>query len=474
MAARSRGKEKEIRHMELAVFNLDYPSFLAKHEVVYLSPPKEGYEGFPLGNGDLGAMVWCTDSGLQIQINKSDTWDQPNQESGMLLRSCARLSLDTATPVFDWLYLDDFEGRLSLYRAEAAFQATTPFMRLRTAARVLANHNVLALDVEVEGRGDIAVQGSSISLVLERWGSRAFGSWYSGIHRGASQGLGKAHAAIEGRDACVEEHFEVLDFAVACRVVGCEATARVVNAHRTDLTVSCRPVQRFTVLVAVVTNREAADPRAEAVRLLDECEHTGAAALQAEHEAWWERYWNASFVHIGDDYLENLYYFHQYLMGSGSRGHYPLLFNAGLWTWNRDVRQWVHPHHWNMQQAYWSVCAANHPELMKPYLDTYWRLKPQAEEYARKRGFDGALLWNEKHDYAGRMESSTSLSFVNAFTPASQIGQAFWRYYRYTGDRAFLEERAYPFMKAAAEFYLQYLRWDEENSHYFIFPRITL
>src|SRR5437867_8491925 len=61
-------------------------------------------------------------------------------------------------------------------------------------------------------------------------------------------------------------------------------------------------------------------------------------------------------------------------------------------------------------------------------------------------------------------------SFTNNFTPASQIGQLFWQYYRYTGDKDFLRERAYPFMKKAAEVYLQYLKWDEAKKEYFIFP----
>jgi len=59
---------------------------------------------------------------------------------------------------------------------------------------------------------------------------------------------------------------------------------------------------------------------------------------------------------------------------------------------------------------------------------------------------------------------------LNNFTPASQIAQFFWQYFQHTGDESFLRSRAYPFMKKAAEFYLQYLKWDEAKQEYFIFP----
>ena len=38
-------------------FGVDYPVYFSGHDIVYLSPPVEGWEGFPLGNGDLGGMI---------------------------------------------------------------------------------------------------------------------------------------------------------------------------------------------------------------------------------------------------------------------------------------------------------------------------------------------------------------------------------------------------------------------------------
>ena len=45
------------------------------HDIRYLSPAEEGRFALPIGNGDIGAMVWTPDNHLQLTINKSNAWD---------------------------------------------------------------------------------------------------------------------------------------------------------------------------------------------------------------------------------------------------------------------------------------------------------------------------------------------------------------------------------------------------------------
>ncbi|MFH1741291.1 MAG: glycoside hydrolase family 95-like protein [bacterium] len=454
----------------LRPFDVDTASYVSRHDIVYLSPPTEGYEGFPIGNGDLGGMIWCGKAGVEMQINKVDTFGPPTEESQMVLRSCGRLSLDFGAPCFEWLYLENFEGRLSLGQATATFDVQTPFMKLVIDSCVQVNRNVILITCRSEALGDLAENGAQVRVALERWGSRAFPGWYSRFSHDPQQGLGTARAGISDRDITLEESLGDLEFAIACRVIGAETTSRLVSRRRAELDLPPKPRQTFSLLVAVVTTNESDEPLAAARSLLDKSEQDGVETLRDEHKRWWEDFWRRSFVHIGHDYIENLYYFKRYLMASSSRGRYPVLFNAGIWTWNHDVRNWVTPHHWNMQQSYWGLCASNDCDLLRPYLDAYWRLVPMAREHAKMRGAENAVLWSEGHDYAGRMCFWDRSDMLNNFTPASQIAEFFWDYYRYTGDITFLEERAYPFMKMAAEFYLEYLQWDDVKKEFFIFP----
>ena len=121
--------------------SVDLPAFLSQHDIVYLSPATEGYDGFPVGNGDLGAMAWTPPDKLFFQINKTNTWDDAPEgmfspwedrnnpgksELFTSLRSCGQLMIEPGLPAFDWMYLEDFEGRLSLSDAQASWKAKGP------------------------------------------------------------------------------------------------------------------------------------------------------------------------------------------------------------------------------------------------------------------------------------------------------------------------------------------------------------
>src|SRR5437870_1628992 len=83
-------------------WHIDWPGRLSQHDVVYLSPPEDPSLGLPIGNGDLGALLWTTDSKLVLAINKCDTWDDnkpgdftnwspEEEEAYTTLRHCGRL-----------------------------------------------------------------------------------------------------------------------------------------------------------------------------------------------------------------------------------------------------------------------------------------------------------------------------------------------------------------------------------------------
>ena len=56
--------------------NVDHGAYMSQHDVVYHAPALHGAQGMPIGDGDIGAMVWCPDT-LRFQIQKSDLWADP-------------------------------------------------------------------------------------------------------------------------------------------------------------------------------------------------------------------------------------------------------------------------------------------------------------------------------------------------------------------------------------------------------------
>ena len=46
-------------------------AYLNQHDIIYLVPEYDGFNGFPLGNGDFGGMLWFSDKGIELQLSKS-------------------------------------------------------------------------------------------------------------------------------------------------------------------------------------------------------------------------------------------------------------------------------------------------------------------------------------------------------------------------------------------------------------------
>lgn len=444
-------------------------NYLSKHDIVYFSPTQLEAEGFPMGNGNIGGMIWNNDNGIELQLNKNDLWTdlRPDEGNMSILKHAARLKIDFGTPVFSWIHLKDFEGRLSLQNGEVTYKAATSYSTTNIKTWLAHGKNVWVLECENIPDKNFLGDNSIATISLERLGSRAFAGWYSGYFpENTAVGIGDTQAVPSNRDMIIEEKGEGLHFAVACRIIGESSSPAIINTHRTEQKTG---KNKFTILLSVVTEQESTQPIDAAKRLLDEAEELGVEQLKEDKDNWYKNFWSNSFVKLGDDYLENIYYLRRYLMAAGSQGEFPVAFNGGLWRWNRDVLNWVTPHHWNTQQQYWGLGAQNDCQLMVPYLNTYFKMIPFGEALAKEKGAsDEALLITEAHCFSGEQIGKDRGDMVNNFTPAAQIASLFWDYYSFTGDKEFLKNKAYLFMKKASLFYLDKLQWDKDKKEYYL------
>ncbi|WP_299584565.1 hypothetical protein [uncultured Sunxiuqinia sp.] len=53
------------------IFSVDTENYFSKHDIVYKTPSYEGFEGFPIGNGDLGGLIWATPNSLCILYSRN-------------------------------------------------------------------------------------------------------------------------------------------------------------------------------------------------------------------------------------------------------------------------------------------------------------------------------------------------------------------------------------------------------------------
>jgi alpha-L-fucosidase 2 len=451
------------------IFSVD-SNYLSRHDIVYNTPAYEGFEGLPLGNGDLGGLIWNNKNGFEIQVNKNDLFDQKNEESRSTLRNGPRLTIDLGAPAMEWIYLDEFKSKLSLKNAEVSCDSKTPFMETSMSSWISLNKNVWFIRLKNKCN-DTFKEGTKIKISLERWGSRTFPGWYGYFSKNTTSGLTFTKTSNSGSAIVLEGKLEGLEYTVACKVLGENTIPGIISSNRVELESSGQTAEKdLTIVVSFVTSNESSNTQKTALELVNNISLSNIQEEKKLHESEWNKFWKQSFVHLENDYIENIYYLRRYLIASASRGKLPVVFNGGLWTWNHDVRNWVTPHHWNTQQQYWGLCVQNDGELMLPYLNTYYNLISKAQDHALARGVKNTILFSEPHDFFGNMTFWDRADMLNNFTPASQIAGLFWEYFQYTQDSVFLANKAYPFMKKAAEFYIQSIKWDSLNKHYYIFP----
>jgi alpha-L-fucosidase 2 len=144
------------------------------------------------------------------------------------------------------------------------------------------------------------------------------------------------------------------------------------------------------------------------------------------------------------------------LMGSSRPGQLPANLQ-GLWNeqlsppWSSDYHLNI-----NLQMNYWPAEVTNLAELHLPLFDYIAQLVPSGQKTARIHY--GARGWVAHHlsDVWGR---TTPADGVQGIWPmgAAWLSQHLWEHYAFGGDREFLARKAYPVMKEAALFMLDFL-----------------
>ncbi len=168
---------------------------------------------------------------------------------------------------------------------------------------------------------------------------------------------------------------------------------------------------------------------------------------------------------VSDFGLEELYFqFGRYLMIASSRpGSMPMNLQG---KWNNSTNPpWACDYHMNINQQmlYWPAEVANLSECHLPLFDYMESLlepgKISAKEFFNTRGWIVTTM-NNPFGY-----TSPGWKFPWGFFPggAAWLCQHLWEHYAFTQDKHFLEQTAYPMMKKAAQFWIDYLIEDENG-----------
>lgn len=174
----------------------------------------------------------------------------------------------------------------------------------------------------------------------------------------------------------------------------------------------------------------------------------------ASHALWWRNFWNKSAIHVPDTLLEKQWYMEQYKFGSASRQGAPPISLQAVWTAdNGRLPPWKGDYHHdlNTQLSYWPCYSANHPEDGMAYLDHLDANKANYKRYTKMYfGSDGLAVPGvttlDGTEMGGWIQYSLSP------TVSSWLAQHYYLQWRYSMDRKFLKNRAYPWINDVAIF----------------------
>lgn len=363
--------------------------------------------GFPIGDGEMGAMLFTSPSALKLAVNRCDvfaansytnSFNRRHSDYGYGIGFVDVDLVDYGEDVFG----PDTSQHLDLYEASARIQGRG------VEAEVFAEAERGALCLRVKDGRDYE---GSIQVKVDMMRPSEFRTLsnlaVSRLTMESRNGAGKPDTVVlkqvfTEREECTgNEHY--CASALAVWVEGAEAVLRMNNEvggkesmeipdrefdvigkpQETQMRLCVKPkTKEFTVcMVSAASFSKEEDIVQTVLEKVRAVSREGVEAMYARHRAAWEAFWERSFVHMESpdglaQKLELHYTYFFYLMNSSSRGKYPPNFGGMIFSPGGDYRNWGTMQWWNNLSLYYNaIHASGHFELMEPLFSLYGNMK---------------------------------------------------------------------------------------------------
>lgn len=204
----------------------------------------------------------------------------------------------------------------------------------------------------------------------------------------------------------------------------------------------------------------------------DEAEIEAKEALQRglkkdfqTHMAYWDAYWEQSSISLPDTLLQKQYDNEMYKFASATREHSSPISLQAVWTAdNGKLPPWKGDYHHdlNTQLSYWPAYIGNHLTEGLGYLNTLWEQRDVYKAYTRQYFETEGMNIPGVATLTGEPMGGW-IQYSMSQTIGAWLAQHFYLHWKYSADRTFLRERAYPFIKDVAIFLEQISQVDEQG-----------
>jgi alpha-L-fucosidase 2 len=464
----------------------------------YAQPASKWVEALPIGNGRLGAMVYGGAADEQIQFNEDTIWtgkphEYQHEGAAASLATLRQLLWDgkqkqaedlamqtfMSVPIRQRAYqpfgdlrlhfagqenIADYRRELDLDTAIATVSYSSGGVKFRR--EVFASHsaNVIVIHVQADQPGKLSFT-AKLDTPHKQSHTKAIGNrlgLIGQVEEGGVRFEAMLNCTADGGKVTVSDDAMSIDGATSATLLLAGASS-VVNYHD----ISADPAQRCEQALAGAIGQSL-----DAIRLAHVADHqalfrlcsidlgrTKAADLPTDQRL------KKLKQEPNDPQLAALYFqFGRYLLIASSRpGCQPANLQG---IWNDQIKppwdsKWTV--NINTEMNYWPAEVTGLSELSFPLFDMIDDLRVTGRKTAvahyNARGWvlhHNTDLWRG----AAPINASNHGIWVSG---GAWLCHQLWEHYLFTKDQAFLKERAYPAMKEASEFFVDYLVKDPKT-----------
>jgi alpha-L-fucosidase 2 len=403
-------------------------------------------DAIPIGNGLSGGLLWGSGSNVYLSLDRGDLWDLRTHPSF----ANTDFTYKTVVEMAQANRTDELNKQ---YAKSNNFPTKVPGARLVIELPAGVSIDGFALDLR-RAIGTAKLKGASpINCIF---------SDTDPVAMVKIPGVRPVFKLVG--NPCFKAQLKLEDAEVTNTAESSTLVQKVGNDFKFVIHVQAKQMKDETILaISIVTSKDGKDPLAMARKRTAVALKKGYESLCQKHEAWWEKFWAKSSVQIPDSAIQLQYNMVQYYYGAASRQDSPPIPLQGVWsTDNGKIPTWYGDYHHdlNTELTYWAYLNAGRFDQGLSYIDFMWSLKPVHEEFARTFfGVPSGLIVPGVMALDGKPMGSW-FQYTLSPTMGAWVSQSFYQHWRYTMDKGFLAERAYPYCTGIGEALLGLMRPD--------------
>lgn len=428
-----------------------------EHDLSFRNLATSWDEAIPLGNGMIGALVWQKEQALRMAVDRSDLWDvrpleEFNGEQYTFKWVYDHVKRGEYKPVQEWY---DF-GRKG-YAWPTKIPGAALEFDLSEAGKVKDVHLFLKQAVcQVEWESGMKLQ--SFVHATQPVG------WF--VVENAVDNFKPAiipPVYVQNVENKVNDHsefglsklgYEKGKIRECGNKIVYEQTGW--NNFRYKVAVKWERKGRKMIGIWSITS---SDVKEDAEILVDNVLEGGIGKSYLSHLDWWNNFYAQSSMTLPDSVIEKQYYNELYKMGCIARSDsYPISLQS-VWTAdNGRLPPWKGDYHHdlNTQLSYWPYYTGNHLDEAYGYLETLWNQRETNKAYTKQyfgtNGLNVPGVCTLKGEPMGGW-----IQFSLGPTVSAWLSQHFYLHWKYSQDKDFLEERAYPYVKEVVTYLEEFM-----------------